>query len=693
MPVSLIVLSAVVIGSPPARAAPEYDIGVSEQELFEALDPEFPGLEGVLQAHTAGNLTTAKRRLAAYLRGRTLKTWVFGPHEERTEVPFGDASLRGVRDMLARRGTFTDEWWLDNGELDWLKDPSHGNVARQYFWEALGRAYWASGRDEAIAKLWVAILRSWLRQCPKSADNQAYWNTLVTGIRMRSSWPTAFHHFLLSPSFTDDDIILYLRSTIEQTRHLRSNHRRTGNWLTFSMVGLYTSGVVFPELKEAADWREYALATALADLERGYLPDGMGVELSPGYHNLFYNYLRMHDLALATDRDDDPNVRALAERCERLFEPYVALCAPDRTLPKYQDGGLVRVPERLTDAASRYPHREDFGWLATGGEEGQPPAFRSALLPYAGYFALRSGWEPDANYLGFDAGPIGWKHAHQDKLNLVMWAYGRLLLLDPGRGDYSDTPLSNYAADTFSHSTVLVDHRPQRRRWSTPDPSQMPYQPVADIRWRTTETADFAYGVYDGAYGMPGPSQAYPYWEGTNFYQDWVEPATHHRRIAFHLPDLFVVADTLAPKDGRPHEYDLRWQLDTTSWRTLDDGLAAITTDERVPNLAVVPLARDGLAVTGTSGQAEPEMLGWKYYTKPEPATTLQHRKSGAGAVRFVTLLLPLRPDESFAIGEIEAPDAETWRVALGDGRTLRVTVPSDPGDDLQVKVDHEEDR
>lgn len=687
MPVSLMVLGVLVAGPAQAQPVREFDIGVSEGELFEALDPGFPGLEAVFEAYAGGDLTAAKHELADYLRGRTLKTWVFSPHEQRTEVPFGEASLKGGRDMLAHRGAFTDEWWLDNGELDWLKDPSHGNMARQYFWEALGRAYWASGRDEAIAQLWVGILRSWLRQCPKSADNQAHWNTLVTGIRMRSSWPTAFHHFLSSPSFTDEDIILYLRSTIEQARHLRLNHRLTGNWLTFSMVGLYTAAVVLPELKEAADWRQYALATALADLERGYLPDGMGVELSPGYHNLFYNYLRMHDLALATDRDEDPSVQALAERCERLFEPYVTLCAPDRTLPKYQDGGLVRVPERLTDAAGRYPHRDDFRWLATGGEEGKPPACRSALLPYAGYFALRSGWEPDANYLGFDAGPIGWKHCHQDKLSLVMWAYGRLVLLDPGRGEYDDTPLSNYAADSFSHNTVLVDNRPQRRRWSTPDPSQMPYQPVSDLRWRTTETADFAYGVYDGAYGMPGPSQAYPYWEGTNFYEDWAEPATHHRRIAFHLPDLFVVADMLVPKDGEPHEYDLRWQLNTTSWRLLDDGVTVVTEDQGVPNLAVIPLTRDELVVTGTSGQAQPEMLGWKYYTKPEPATTLQHRKSGGGAVRFVTLLLPLRAGQSFAPGTIKTLDAQTSSVTLADGRTVRVSMPADPDIDLRVEV------
>ena len=671
-----------------ARAQGEYDISVSEIDLFEALNPDFPGLEPTIRAWRAGDIQAAKAALANYLRTRTLRVWSFDPLQPRTDVPFADASLAATRDILARRGTFTDEWWLENGELNWLRNPNHGNMSRAYFLEAVGRAYWASGCDEEIAKLWVGLLRSWLRQVPQSGGSSDYWNTLVTGIRMRSSWPNAFFHFLRSPNFTDEDIILYLRSTIEQTRLLREKHRVTGNWLTFAMIGLYTSGVIFPELKEASDWREYALRTALADLERGYLPDGMGVELSPGYHNLFYNYLRMHDLALYSDRGDDPSVQALAKQCERLFEPYVALCAPDRTLPKYQDGALVNVPERLGDAVQRYPHRADFKWLASGGAEGAAPAFRSTMLPYAGYFAMRSGWERDANHLAFDAGPIGWKHCHEDKLNVVMWAYGRLVLFDPGRGNYDDTPLGNYCMDTFGHNTVIVDNRPQRRKWSTPDPSQMPYKPLSDVRWRTTPEADYAYGVFNADYGMPGPSKPYPYWEGSNFYEGWGKPAIHHRRIAFRLPDLFVVADTLVSRDGEAHEYDLRWQINSVQCRGVEGGQTVMTADADLPNLAVIPLETEGLEVATASAQMEPEILGWKFYEKPEPATTLRHIRSGDGTVQFVTLLLPLRAGQECGQVSAKRVDSETWRVMLPDGRDLRVHVPADVSRDLEIMLE-----
>ncbi len=671
----------------PGQAA-EFPINddITDQELFQAINLDFDGLEEVKAACESGDIEQAKHKLADYLRARTIKTWRFDPHEFTTDVPHGERNIAAAERMLNHEPPFTEDHWTEDGTFRWNYRPGVGNKARQYFFSALGRAYWASSRDERIAKLWTSMLQSWLKQCPKSSEEarRHHWNTLVTGIHMRG-WPTAFHSFLHSPNFTDEDIILYLKSTIQQARHLRENHRQTGNWLTFSMVGLYTSGVVFPELKEAPEWRAYAAQTALADLERGYLPDGMGVELSPGYHNLFYNYLRIHDLARAVDRADDPNVAALGEKGEKLFEPYVALCAPDRTMPKYQDGGLVDVKDRMKEAFERYPGRQDFQWLATDGKAGTKPDFTSTLLPYAGYFAMRSGWGRQANYLGFDAGPIGWKHCHSDKLNVVMWSHGRLAIFDPGVGTYDDKPLANWARDTFAHNTVVVDNRPQRRRWSTPNPNQMPYEKVDDIRWETTDTHDSAYGVYDGAYGIQGPSDPYPYWDDSDYRTGWVHPATHHRRIFYLKPDIFVVADTLQSKDGEAHEYDLRWQILSTEVTTDPDTQITMTEDEGKPNVAIVPLLTEGLESNRASAQMEPEIMGWKYYKTPESATTLQQIKSGGGTVQFLTLLLPVEAGESCPVTSVEVESAETVKVSLDDGRTLAVEAASDPSRDLNV--------
>ncbi|MGD9497358.1 MAG: alginate lyase family protein [Armatimonadota bacterium] len=657
---------------------------MTDAELFAALDLDREGLAPVKAAVAADDFAAARHELARYYRGRTDRVWSFGPGQPAPEVEGAENLRTWAQEMLARE-SFGGHW-LPDGSLDWWHEPNAGNKPRMYFWSTLANAWFASRQPEELVHLWVDLLRSWVAQCPMVA-NDAYWNGMVAGIRMRGGWPDTFQAFITSPAFGDDDVTLFLKSLLQQARYVRETHWPTGNQLAFAMVGLYTSGVVFPEFGEAAQWRDFALQTSVDDLQAGYLPDGMGVELSPGYHSLFYNYLRMHDLAREVDQLDDPRMQALVDECERLYEPYVALMAPDGSMPRYQDGGAVDARAALAAGFERYPHRTDFQWLATAGAEGAPPEFTSTAMPYAGYLAMRSSWEADANYIGFDVGPIGWSHAHQDKLNLVMWAWGRPVLIDPGRGSYSGDPISVYCMDSFAHNIALVDGRPQRRRWRTPRPEQMPYQPLTDYRFETTEAWDRAAGVYDGSYGLVGTSSSYPYTEGGNFHEGWVQPATHHRRVLFVKPDIVIVADTLTPIDGQPHQYELRWHLDSTQVVPLGDGLAMATADEGRPNLLVAPLLGDGLTVTSASAQTEPELLGWKLYSAtPEPATTVQHVRSGDGVLRFVTLLLPLRAGE--AAPEVSVAWAgNVATLGLPGGRSLRITVPDDPAQDLSVEV------
>src|SRR5690606_20576909 len=107
---------------------------------------------------------------------------------------------------------------------------------------------------------------------------------------------------------------------------------------------------------------------------------------------------------------------------------------------------------------------------------------------------------------------------------------------------------------------------------------------VSGFRWSTTENCDRAAGLYDGAYGLPGLSDAYPYSTGSNFSQGWGHPVRHHRRILYVKPDVFVVADTLIPLDGVSHEYDVRWHLNTVNTRIVGEEKRVFTEDNNAAN-------------------------------------------------------------------------------------------------------------
>jgi len=152
---------------------------------------------------------------------------------------------------------------------------------------------------------------------------------------------------------------------------------------------------------------------------------------------------------------------------------------------------------------------------------------------------MRSGWDKDANYLCFDAGPLGYGHVHQDKLNVVVWSYGREILFDGGGGNYENSQWRRYDTDTFSHNTILVDKLPQRRstrdRWAGVSKEPM------DAHWKSTDVYDFASGIYNEGYGKEDN-----------------RPMRHTRQVLFIKPDMFLIADILTPNDNKEHSYQAR---------------------------------------------------------------------------------------------------------------------------------------
>jgi hypothetical protein len=667
---------------PAAEVTSETVMG--DREFFGKVDLQHAGLELVRKAVEGNDLTAARHALAVYYRNRKGRFFTLDPQQPgKGEANKLSADL--ARSLVQRSGDFDRGFW-DGDVYDW-NAPKYRFKERMYGFGALGRAYAASANED-IAKAWVTLLRSFVLTCPRSKTNNM-WNSMDTGIRMRTGWPEAFHCFLHSPSFGDDEMILFLKSVYEQTNHIRYNHDPTSNWLTFAMAGLYTSGAMYPEFRDATDWRKYASNTAVNDMQRGWLPDGMTIELTPGYGQFFSNYYHIYDLAEFVGRLDEFNLREFVARTEAPYECFLRIMAPDRFTPATNDNGPQDVPAIMKGALRRFPNHEDFRWAATDGKEGRAPNYTSIVLPYAGFAAMRSGWKRDDNMLYFDFGPVGYRHAHQDKLEVIVWAYGRQILFDPGRSDYSDSPHSNYALDTFSHSTVLVNNCPQRRTWyKDPNPQNMPYQKRGDYVWETTADHDYAAGRYEDAYGMPGESDAYPYKKGGNFEQRWGHPATHYRRVWFQKPDVFVVADDVVSSEVMSLNCDVRWHLDTTHTLVGHNGLSVETADAGRPNLQIAALFADGLTTKATSAQDKPEILGWKITTVSQPATTLQHLKSGSGTVRFLTLLLPLKPGQAGLLAEAVALNADAVRITLTDGRKLKITAPADPAEKLTVRAE-----
>ena len=624
---------------------------ITDAEFFAQLDPAQPGMQEAIQAAERGNYAAARSLFAADARASLQPERFFQikrefrgrwfMHEGETSEQAAERILRGELISCSTPHTFT-------GAVDWFSNPTFNQykewtwqLSRHPEWGILAERYRATG-DERYAEVFVRHFCSWVRQAvvPENADGGATlcWRTIEAGIRMGGVWQWALHSFYQSPHFTDDVLIDWYKSVWEHGWRLRNFHR-TGNWLIMEMNGLAQIGILYPMFKEAAAWKQYAFDRMVEELDAQIYPDGWQVELSTGYHQVdINNYQWLIDVCKAYDVPVPP---AFREAMERMHAVNVQMMMPDGRLPDLNDGGWHKVSGLMPDAVLDYPQRSDFRWALTDGREGQPPAYTSILLPYAGYAVMRSGWEHDALWAVFDGGHFGYGHQHEDKLQLLVHAYGRLLLGEGGNYAYDDSEMRRYVLSTRAHNTVRVDGEDQNRRLNYAREVFDVTMP-SNVQWRTEKAFDVAEAVYDEGYG--------PAAERT---------VTHRRKVIFLKEGApgpcFIVIDRLTPGDGKPHDYQWLWHLNTET-AALDespDGWALIarSRDEGQANVALIPAARAGLRARIVKGEEQPEFQGWKAIKNHQqgeyaPTPTVVYELSAPGPLRQVTVIYPTRPEE-----------------------------------------------
>ena len=677
----------------------DYTPTLTDNQLFNALNLDCPGLETVKSFVGSNDFTSAKTALASYLRSRTNVNWTYDWHHPTNVVSFNQSDANNVSNGTFSYGGYTTNF--PDGDIDWNYQPSPTSqwvslINRMDFWPNLGATYWGTG-DEGYARTWVKQLRSWITQEPMppayAGNILEPWAEIDVGARMKSGWPDSFFRFVLSPSVSDEDLIIYLKSCVDHGRYLSSwafYENQNVNIYAWEMSGLYTVGTVFPELKDAASWRAYAAQETFSQETNLFYPDGAQTELSPRYHiGTMDSILNLYDLASLNHQTNELPGGFLA-KMEKPFEFLLYNSAPTRLLPPFNDCGAANesVVEWLTKGYGYFNNRPDFLWISGGG---QPPAKTSWTFPYAGYSVMRSSWDNTANHLCFQAGPLGSSgHRHDDGLNVVLWSFGRELLFDSGGGSYESSIWRTWGTSSYSHNCIVVDGLDHQgwgsgtnvpTWWQSNNPDFVSANPV-NIRWESDVYHDFAAQIYNRGYG--------------NNYND--RRATQTRRVLFVKPDIYVVADTLVPTNGAAHTYQARWHLLTTNAVYFPTTKVVATTDPGLANLAIVPCLNSSLSVTNISGQTSyaglgttnlAEMLGWDQpdlsITTIRPATTVLHTLSGTSTQQILTVFLPLKPGATNPIVTVANTGPTSAELTLNDGRKLRVYADPDPTRGLKL--------
>jgi hypothetical protein len=369
----------------------------------------------------------------------------------------------------------------------------------------LGQAYMLT-KDEKYAKEFVSQVEDWLENNkPHFGVNWAC--TMDVAIRA-CNWVMAYPFLKDSPEISDEFLLAFLKSLYQHGKHIRANLEYsdavTSNHYLSNIAGLSYLGVLFPEFRDAEEWRTFGIQELKKEMEKQVYPDGSDFEASTCYHRLvlelfFYSTM----IVVINDVDfDGQNYCQVTEkvfgaeyteRLYKMFDAVLYLLKPNGMMPQIgdNDSGRFHVFMQRNILDMRYLltfgalffnepkfRVKEFGFseeaLCSFGKEGYENwqslpehtlrDIQSKTFPDAGWYVMRN----ERDYLIVSCGPNGQNgnggHAHNDKLSFELCLDSQNTIVDPGTYVYTPEPeMRNLFRSTEYHNTVCIEGHEQNR--------------------------------------------------------------------------------------------------------------------------------------------------------------------------------------------------------------------------------------
>lgn len=542
------------------------------------------------------------------------------------------------RNPLAGVEAPADRHWSRIGDF------GHGDI--KLIWEAsrfsfafaLVRAYARVGPSEQfeLAELFWSLFENWRDNNPPQQGPN--WKCgQETSLRL-VAWVFAAHAFAANAATTPARMAALAElvavsaervvANIDYALSQRNNHGVS------EALGLFTAGLLFPELRGAAAWeaRGRALLERLA--RQLFYADGGFVQ-----HSLNYERLALHDYLWAiavARREGRPLSSDLHERIRSAARLLFQLQdVTSGELPRYghDDGALLfplsgchyhdyrpvlQTAALLVEGVRWFPPGpwdEEAAWLVGPHELDaplEPPVRGDHRAETSGLFTVRSA----EGFAFLHCGSFRDRPSQADLLHVDLWWRGQNVAIDAGTYSYNapeawDTSFS----DTQFHNTVSVDGTNQMER-----------------------AARFLWLPWARASAAPARDSSAGYlalWEGAHDgYTRLPAPATHRRALLRIADHAWLVLDELRSRGE--HNYTLHWHLPDLPY-TADKGQpTSITLNTAAGNYTLHCACLDAAAAASLVRAAPDTPRGWHApgYSQRAPALSLDLRARGS-SVRF----------------------------------------------------------
>lgn len=390
----------------------------------------------------------------------------------------------------------------------------------------LGRAF-ATSQDETLAEEFFRQVESWREQNP--VGRGANWACAMEVALRAMNLLAAYSLFRSSSALTEERLLGLLTTFDQHGRHIQRNlefsNIATSNHYLSDVVGLLWTAIMLPELSASAEWRSWAMAELLREMDKQILPDGVDYEASTGYHR-FVLELFQYSFILC-DANDIAIEEKYWQKLRAMFVYVGGILRPDGRAPLIGDtdgGQVLPIVNRgaddhayllpfaaviFEDASFKLPGvkpSEELLWML--GPDGvrnyrgllvSSEPVSSQAFPAAGTYVLRH----DDLYLLFNTNGVHKgrpaSHRHNDALSIEISAGGRAFIVDPGTFVYTaDLRERHLFRSTAYHSTIQIDGEDQN---TTNEAQPFVIGNEASPRlldWQTTAVRDYVSAEHSG---------------------------------------------------------------------------------------------------------------------------------------------------------------------------------------------------
>jgi len=551
----------------------------------------------------------------------------------------------GVREFVGNPPCWLERRHNDNEFLWQLNRMTH--------WQDLLEAY-SLTQDEKYGREVIEEMLNWIEtveiredtaDCPIGYFSECHpLRALELGIRSYKTWPLVLEHLGHTPLFTEEVLEQYVSAVYKQIKILRRVSpilwpKADHNHFLMECLGVLTTALYFPELKEAEEWKAFAIDGIERCAAAQLTEDGGQIEGCPSYHNgcmfwfglavilakrfrfefsdRYMELLRKNlDYSIYSLRPTGkcvPVGDSHANHLAVMGAVYGFMALDDPTWLGLATN-LIDEKEVIHEASKhiwraldvRKLHEELRSLQDRRYECDKLTTFWNRTLHQA---IIRSGWDREAlSFLFTCRSPVQNFHAHIDLMSFDFTAHGKNMVCDPGIFCYRDDEDRKQFKSANYHSTLLVDGRDH-----------------------------FEYlGSFD--YGPQKPGEIYNvedrgFYRIASAYHLNYEPAVHHRHIALVDGSIVVIADRV---EGLNQQLVERYfHLDFTEVKASP---AAVVATSEIANLAIYSYPQD-----------EVELLPGRLSDVNDiarPSTRVRFHGVKSGTATYLTVLVPYKGDQ-----------------------------------------------